>query len=114
MRIMQTQATQKTEWELLKGLLVEFGKRSGLFQDIDVRILGGSMGNPFQLRVKVRGAQFQYRRCRLRCQSNSADSGTYTRSTYFSPACYGPHLSSYYNSLKFTCIRGRKQNSLLY
>ncbi len=55
MRVMQTQATQKKEWELLKGLLVEFGKRSGLFQDIDVRILGGSMGNPFQLRVKVRG-----------------------------------------------------------
>ena len=55
MRLMQTQATRKKEWEALKGLLVEFGKRSGLFQNIEVKNLGGSMGNPFQLKVKVRG-----------------------------------------------------------
>ena len=55
MRLMQTQATRKKEWEALKGLLVEFGKRSGLFQNIEVKNIGGSMGNPFQLKVKVRG-----------------------------------------------------------
>ena len=55
MRLMQTQATRKKEWEALKGLLIEFGKRSGLFQNIEVKNLGGSMGNPFQLKVKVRG-----------------------------------------------------------
>ena len=55
MRLMQIQATRKKEWEALKGLLVEFGKRSGLFQNIEVKNLGGSMGNPFQLKVKVRG-----------------------------------------------------------
>ena len=53
--LMEIKATQKKRWETLKGQLVEFGKSSGLFQDIDVKILGGSMGNPFQLRVKVRG-----------------------------------------------------------
>ena len=53
--LMEIKATQKKRWETLKGQLVEFGKSSGLFQDIDVKILGGSMGNPFQLMVKVRG-----------------------------------------------------------
>lgn len=55
MRLMQIQATRKKEWEALKGMLVEFGKCSGLFQNIEVKNLGGSMGNPFQLKIKVRG-----------------------------------------------------------
>ena len=55
MRLMQTQATEKKRWEALKAQLVEFGKRSGLFQNIEVKNLGGSLGNPFQLKVKVRG-----------------------------------------------------------
>ena len=54
-RLMRIKATNKEKWETLKGQLVEFGKRSGLFQNIDVRNFGGSMGNPFQLKVKVRG-----------------------------------------------------------
>ena len=53
--LMWTKATRIREWETLKGKLVEFGKSSGLFQNIDVRNFGGSMGNPFQLKVKVRG-----------------------------------------------------------
>ena len=53
-----------------------------LFQNIDVRNLaGGSMGNPFQLRVKVQGTKLQYHRCRLWYQSNFADFGEYFRST---------------------------------
>ena len=55
MRLMRIQATNKKRWEILKARLVEFGKHSGLFQNIDVRNLGGSLGNPFQLKVKVRG-----------------------------------------------------------
>ena len=48
-------ATEKKRWEDLKGQLVDFGKCSGLFQNIDVRTFGGSISNPFQLKVKVRG-----------------------------------------------------------
>ena len=53
--LMEIKATQKPAWDVLKEQLVKFGKRSGLFQNIDVRNFGGSMGNPFQLKVKVRG-----------------------------------------------------------
>lgn len=55
MHLLDTKNTQKQKWENLKQRLVEFGKRSGLFQNIDLKNLGGAMGNPFQLRVKVRG-----------------------------------------------------------
>ena len=55
MLLMRTHATDKEEWETLKAKLVEFGKCSGLFQNIEVKNFGGSMGNPFQLKVKVRG-----------------------------------------------------------
>ena len=55
MLLMEIQATDKKRWDALKAQLVDFGQRSDLFQNIDVKILGGSMGNPFQLRVKVRG-----------------------------------------------------------
>lgn len=55
MRLMRIAATKPKEWEGLKDQLVKFGKASGLFQSIDIRNLGRSMGAPFQLRVKVRG-----------------------------------------------------------
>ncbi|MCE2396914.1 AAA family ATPase [Candidatus Poribacteria bacterium] len=55
MQLMRMQATERGRWEGLKEQLIEFGKRSGMFQNIDVKNLGGSMGNPFQLKVKVRG-----------------------------------------------------------
>lgn len=55
MRLMRAQATQKEEWKTLKERLVEFGERSGLFQNIEIKNLGRSMGTPFQLKVKVRG-----------------------------------------------------------
>ncbi len=42
-------------WKDLKGRLVAFGSASGLFADIDVRRLGRSMGDPFQLQIKVKG-----------------------------------------------------------
>ena len=55
MLLMRTQATQKAEWESLTMQLVEFGRRSGLFKDIQIRNLGRSLGAPFQLKFKVRG-----------------------------------------------------------
>ena len=55
MHLLKTKITQQQRWEHLKQRLVEFGKRSGLFQNIDIKNLGGAMGNPFQLEVKVRG-----------------------------------------------------------
>ena len=55
MQLMRMQTTNRGRREDLKEQLVEFGKRSGMFQNIEVKNLGGSMGNPFQLKVKVRG-----------------------------------------------------------
>ena len=47
MQLMRIQATDSRRWEALKGRLAEFGKRSGLFQNIEVTNFGGAMGNPF-------------------------------------------------------------------
>jgi len=55
MRLMQTKATEEERWGDLKAKLVKFGEASGLFQNIEVKNFGGSMGNPFRLTVKVRG-----------------------------------------------------------
>ena len=52
---MRIEATEKKNWEELKTQLVEFGRNSGLFENIDVKNLGRSLGAPFQLQVKVRG-----------------------------------------------------------
>ncbi len=56
MRLMRIQETEKDEWKVLKEQLVKFGKSSGLFQNIEVKHFGGSMSNPFQLKVEVRGS----------------------------------------------------------
>ena len=55
MYLMQIKATHKENWEALKEQLVEFGKSSGLFQNIEAKNLGRSLGAPFQLKFKVRG-----------------------------------------------------------
>lgn len=55
MFLMRIEATQQKEWEKLKTQLVEFGKSSGLFQNIEVRNFGRALGTPFQLKFKVRG-----------------------------------------------------------
>ena len=55
MYLMRIEATKKKDWEALKTQLVEFGRNSGLFENIDVKNLGRSLGAPFQLQVKVRG-----------------------------------------------------------
>ena len=55
MYLMQIKATHKENWEVLKKQLVEFGKNSGLFQNIDVKNLERSLGAPFQLKFTIRG-----------------------------------------------------------
>ena len=52
--LMLMQATKKKRWEDLKRELVQFGKRSGMFHNIEVKNLA-SPGGPFQVKVKVRG-----------------------------------------------------------
>ena len=55
MLLMRIKATEQEQWEALKTDLVEFGKSSGLFQNIEIKNLGRSLGAPFQLKFKVRG-----------------------------------------------------------
>ena len=55
MMLMNMFRVDKNAWKELKEKLIEFGKSSGLFTDIHVRRLGKSMGDPFQLQIKVKG-----------------------------------------------------------
>ena len=55
MVLMNMSRTDERSWKALKRGLTEFGKSSGLFTDIHVRRLGTSMGDPFQLQIKVNG-----------------------------------------------------------
>ena len=55
MLLMRIKATEQKQWEALKTQLIEFGKSSGLFQNIEIKNLGRSLGAPFQLKFKVRG-----------------------------------------------------------
>ena len=55
MLLVNMSKTDDRLWRELKRHLIEFGKASGLFADIDVRRLGKSVGDPFQLQIKVKG-----------------------------------------------------------
>lgn len=55
MMLMRLAVTRKKEWEKLKQQLIEFGKSSGLYQDIKIKNFSGTLGGPFQLQFKVRG-----------------------------------------------------------
>ena len=54
MLMMRLDRTDKGSWNSLHNDLVEFGRSSGLFSDINVRRHGKQMSDPFQLQVKVR------------------------------------------------------------
>ena len=56
MTLRNLKASREQEWEDLKKQLVNFGRDSGLFSDIELRELGDSRGDPFQLKVEVRGS----------------------------------------------------------
>lgn len=45
------------KWQGIKARLEEFGRDAGLFSEIDVRKLGGSGSDPFQLQIKARGSK---------------------------------------------------------
>ncbi len=47
--------SRKEQWKYLKDRLVEFGKSSGLFSNIDIKSFSKSSSDPFQLRVKANG-----------------------------------------------------------
>ena len=48
-------SSEKSEaWHKLYESLKDFGEKSGLFTDIKVKKLGGSLSNPFQLELKIR------------------------------------------------------------
>ena len=55
MTLMNEFRTDRKAWGELKRSLVKFGVASELFADIDVRRLGRSAGDPFQLQIKVKG-----------------------------------------------------------
>lgn len=55
MLLRRLETSRKKEWEALKAQLVEFGNKSGLFQDIKIKNFGNSSGGPFQMQFKVRG-----------------------------------------------------------
>ncbi|MCG9129122.1 AAA family ATPase [Candidatus Poribacteria bacterium] len=55
MYLMRIEATEKNDWDTLKEKLIEFGKSSGLFQNIKIKNFGRSLGSPFQLQFKVSG-----------------------------------------------------------
>ena len=45
----------KDQWNRLKDSLERFGKASGLFHEIEVKLLGDMEGGPFQLEIKIGG-----------------------------------------------------------
>ena len=54
-RLMNISKADNKAWQQLKHRLVKFGQASGLFTDIDIRRLGKSTSDPFQLQIKVKG-----------------------------------------------------------
>ena len=83
MYLMRIEATKKKNWKELKTQLVEFGRNSGLFENIDVKNLGRSLGAPFQLQVKVRGPKANIIDVGYGGQSNFANFGADFKSQYF-------------------------------
>ncbi len=55
MRLMNLARNNKQAWTSLQKQLIDFGKASGLFTDFQVRPLGKSDSNPFQIQVKTQG-----------------------------------------------------------
>jgi predicted ATPase len=48
-------ATDKSEWDRIKGALDDFGRASGLFDNISIRRLGKNPSDPFQVLVNISG-----------------------------------------------------------
>ena len=46
---------KKKEWESLRNALESFGQESGLFDEIDIKLLGKTEGSPFQVQIRKFG-----------------------------------------------------------
>jgi hypothetical protein len=55
MVLAKTYFEDKDEWRTLREALHQFGVESGLFDELDIKALGRSESEPFQLRVKIDG-----------------------------------------------------------
>ena len=53
------------EWKRLKAALENFGKSSGLFDEISIELLGKTEGSPFQLHVRKSGGKLKGRKRNL-------------------------------------------------
>lgn len=43
------------DWKGIQQSLINFGKNSGLFENIEIRLLGKQVGDPFQIMIKTGG-----------------------------------------------------------
>ena len=55
MTLMNMYRSDPKGWESMQGKLVDFGKASGLFTDIQIKRHGRAVNDPFQLQIKVIG-----------------------------------------------------------
>ena len=55
MLLMRLKSMKDHQWEALQNQLIQFGKASGLFDNIEVKKHGKTMSDPFQIQIKVRG-----------------------------------------------------------
>ena len=58
MVLAKTYASNKSGWEKLRQSMVDFGKSSGLFDDITIRRKGAKESDPFQIAIKLAGPAF--------------------------------------------------------
>lgn len=56
-KLMNFSRDNKKEWEVLRKKLVNFGEKSGLFTDINIKTFSQSTNDPFQLKFKVRNVE---------------------------------------------------------
>ena len=56
-RLMRMQATDKEAWQKLVKLLADFGKESQMFDSLEIKHFGESIGNPFQILVDIDGVK---------------------------------------------------------
>ena len=47
------------EWHSLRGALESFGRESGLFDEIDIKLLGKTGGSPFQVQIRKFGKRLK-------------------------------------------------------
>ena len=51
--------SNKKEWTRLKNALEDFGRKSGLYDEIDIKLLGKTGGSPFQVQIRKFGRRLK-------------------------------------------------------